>query len=645
LGRIRGVETKQYSLKYERVSTTKKPAQRRKQRPRDFCHWLLRPGANYDTRIQIGSEVDMGNGRVAPVSRPRDSLSRGVAAILALSFVLATGAIASGDTYAGEFVTMNGFDRASMNITNRDSHIDFTIDPLQEHFSVYVPTKYTDDQPYGLLVFVNSDDQLAKLPPGWVDLLEKRKLIFACPLNAGDSAAASRRLCMAAYAAGGAESHWNIDRKRVYVAGFGGGAQIAEHLGFFAPDIFRGSIAIGGADFYKPLPTAESGQGSNNQAGIAAGLTDATQSEIDAAKQNVRFAFVTGEKDSLRNQVRAIAADGFAKEGFQSTAIDVPYYGHEICPPRQLSQAIDFIESVKTIPTTEPTPPAWMAKDPNDWPQILLRNKLVSSDGGVGYAGSSSLFRLPGGVVVLGTAGHVLGDTKIADFSSAFKSWTAYAVDPDGPGVLTPRVAMDVANPPKIDVLVLCPRSQYEDWPSTVLPIRQHPLEIGDKVYLIAVPFNGTTRQNVYPAVIVDREPYGEWDYNVDGTFDHEGMSGAPVMDEYGQLAAINVGHLLDQKIPGKLQLLCIDATDVLRAIKLPADVKPPRGSSESAQLNSSAADLNQEADTALRGAQVFIDNQMYGPAKAKLQTIIKAFPSTSAAKKAQELLSQLPGQ
>src|SRR5208337_4686104 len=41
LGRDRGVETKQYWLKYEQVSTTKSPAQGRKQRPRDFRHGLL----------------------------------------------------------------------------------------------------------------------------------------------------------------------------------------------------------------------------------------------------------------------------------------------------------------------------------------------------------------------------------------------------------------------------------------------------------------------------------------------------------------------------------------------------------------------------------------------------------------------------
>lgn len=581
-------------------------------------------------------------GAFAPVFRRRYSLHRGVAGIFALSSLLAIGAVAWGDTYAGKFATIH-FHEAPAQIPNHDSHIDYTIDPRQEHFLMYVPTRYTDDQPYGLLVFVNSDDDLASMPPGWVDFLEKRKLIFVCPLKAGDSAAASRRLGMAVYAVLCVEGHSNIDRGRVYVAGFGGGALIAEHLGFFAPDIFQGSIAIGDADFYKPLPATASGTGANKNTTIAAGLTDATRAEIDEAKPNFRFTFITGEKDSLRDQIHAVATNGFAKEGFQSTVIDVPYYGHEICPPRQLSRAIDFIENVKTVPTTEPTPPAWMAKDPSDWPQILLLNKLVSSDGGVSYAGSSSLFRLPGGVVVLGTAGHVLGDTKIADFSTAIKSWTAFAVDPNGPGVLMPRVAMDAANPPKTDVLILCPRSQYEDWPSTVLPIRQRPLEIGDAVYLIAEPNNGGTRQNVYRGVIVDREPYGEWDYNVDGTFDHEGMSGAPVMDEYGQLAAINVGHLLDQKIPGKLQLLCIDATDVLRAIKLPADVKPSRESSESAKVNSPAADLKREADAALRGAQVFIDNQMYGPAKTKLQGIIKTYPGTDAAKKAQELLGQLP--
>ena len=47
-GRDRGVETKQYWTKYERVSTTKGPARGRKQRPREFRHGLLGEDAQGD---------------------------------------------------------------------------------------------------------------------------------------------------------------------------------------------------------------------------------------------------------------------------------------------------------------------------------------------------------------------------------------------------------------------------------------------------------------------------------------------------------------------------------------------------------------------------------------------------------------------
>jgi TolA-binding protein len=51
----------------------------------------------------------------------------------------------------------------------------------------------------------------------------------------------------------------------------------------------------------------------------------------------------------------------------------------------------------------------------------------------------------------------------------------------------------------------------------------------------------------------------------------------------------------------------------------------------------------NKQADEALRAVQVYIRSKLYTKARIKLQEIISAYPSTDAAKKAKELLSQLP--
>jgi hypothetical protein len=196
--------------------------------------------------------------------------------------------------------------------------------------------------------------------------------------------------------------------------------------------------------------------------------------------------------------------------------------------------------------------------------------------------------------------------------------------------------------------LVLCSASQSKQWPATVLPMRRTPLEIGDTVYLVAVPFDqARDHQNVYKGTVMSSLDNKQWQYTVDGNFETTGCSGAPVLDEYGQLAAVNLGHMLQQTAPGKRQLTCMAACDVLSAIKLPPDVHPiaaVAADSSSARGADAAPDtINERANAALRRAQLFVDNHINDKARAELQTVIDAYPGTDAAKKARELLAQLP--
>jgi predicted esterase len=570
------------------------------------------------------------------------------AAILATCVALFSGPRhASADSYAGNYVTLS-FDPPKA-IPSHDPHVDYTIDPTVERFFAYVPRQYTDNAGYGLFVFISADSATTNLPTGWIGFLEKRKLIFISPNNAGENVADSRRLGLAIFAALGAEGRWKIDPKRIYAAGFSGGAQIAGKLGFCAPDIFAGSVQICGADFYQKISPIDAKTLPQTQTSPGAGLSDITPDEIAAAKKTFRFAFITGEKDPRGAQIRDIANSGYSPNNFHSTLIDVPGMGHELCSPKWLGQAIDFIENI--APTTQPAPPKWMVKDHALWPQILLTNKVVDRQNGTELLGSGSLVRLPGGVVVEPTAGHLLDGIALKDFATSFKSWSAQPWRSDSGGIAMTRIAMDATNPPKLDALVLCPEAQRIEWPVMVLPVRTQPLEVGDTIYLVAVPHGDTSsRQNVYKGTIVDTiDDDHELIYEIDTSFATTGCSGAPILDDSGQLAAINVGHLNNQDIPGKLHLTCIDATEVLKVIKLPPDVRaaPAPSATPASELTGAGDNANQrvgdKSEQALHIAQTYIDNKMYGPAKRRLQAIIDAYPNTAAAKQAAELLPTLP--
>lgn len=298
--------------------------------------------------------------------------------------------------------------------------------------------------------------------------------------------------------------------------------------------------------------------------------------------------------------------------------------------------------SAAAMSATRPAPPAWIAREPAQWPRILLSNRVVGRDNSFGDSGSSSLVRLPDGVVVLFTARHLLGGARPGDFPSAFKSWTAYATNPSS-GTRMTRTALDPDQPASLDALVLCPASQSGPWPATVLPVRQQPLAVGERVYLVAVP-GGQSRehQQVFKGQLVAQMSNKQFEYDVDGGFDTMGCSGAPVIDEYGQLAAINVGHLLTQTVPGKRQLTCVPAIQVLGAIRLPPDVHPIAVRPTPAAPPATDAP-NTEAERQLKIAKLYVQSGRPKMARPKLEAIIRSFPHDPAAAEAKKLLATFP--
>jgi hypothetical protein len=554
------------------------------------------------------------------------------------------------DDHAGQTVIAN-FGAPPSALVARDPHIDLNFDVAQQQFLMKVPAKYTDATAYGLVVYLGDEDAPQQIPPEWDAVLDQRKLIFVEPQQAGKDVATSRRLGAAVLGAMCVQQHFKIDRHRVFASGYAEGARMAGLLGFYAPDIFVGSVQMCGADFYLPLgqPPSKLLPGESEPYGTL--LSDATPAEIDQAKKSFRFGFITNSDDPHGAQITNIVNSGYAKNGFHCKLFNVPGVDQHVISAERMNEVLDFLEDTKSAaaPTTRPVPPAWMAQDPSEWPEILLSNRLVDANGGIGDSGSASLARLPNGVVVLCTARHLLGDTKLVDFQKAYKSWTAYRSS-QTTGVRMTRVAMDLDQPAAFDALVLCPISQSQSWPGKVLTIRQEPLNVGDTVYLVAVPHgHPRDRQDVFKGIVVDNRPDGQLQYNVDGEFDTMGCSGAPILDEYGQLAAVNVGHLLQQTIPGKRQLLCIAASDVLAAIHLPDDVHAEKEKPVTAPIakstSASPVSSTQTADVALRRAQLCMDNQIFDKAREQLQAIISTYPNTDAAKRASVMLAQIPKQ
>ena len=232
------------------------------------------------------------------------------------------------------------FDPALPQITNAAPGVDYKFDLPAESFEISVPRNYTGRQPFGLFVFMNAGDQMT-LPEGWADLLEKEKLICVLPQKIGNNQPFGRRVGLTFVGLLKTMERYKIDPKRVYTGGMSGGARCSLQLAWLHNDVIAGNIGICGANFYQPVPRVKAISGADY------GVWPVPPDRVAAAKSRTRFAFITGKRDFRYGNILDIYHNGFVKHGFQATLIDQPNMGHELCRPKSLLEAFQFVDGGK----------------------------------------------------------------------------------------------------------------------------------------------------------------------------------------------------------------------------------------------------------------------------------------------------------
>jgi len=220
----------------------------------------------------------------------------------------------------------------------------YTFDLAQEHFWVYVPAGYDGSAPWGLIVYDSPEATQTDLADGWAQVLADDKLLFIAPQNAGNDQPSNRRGGLCVVAALEMMKLYSIDPKRVYAAGFSGGARIASALGFFQSDMFHATIQCSGTDFYKAVPKVAVTDADTAQNPKPYGQLNAQPDEIANARQSVKFTISTGSGDFRERFIQDIYNGGFAADGFQAKLWDVNGMGHEPCSASTLRDMLTFIE-------------------------------------------------------------------------------------------------------------------------------------------------------------------------------------------------------------------------------------------------------------------------------------------------------------
>ncbi len=189
-------------------------------------------------------------------------------------------------------------------------------------WQLYVPDSYDPAAPAGALVYV-SPQRKGGPPRRWNPAIVEKNLIWIGANNAGNRTALGKRMFLAMLGPRVLARFYTLDMSRIYIAGFSGGGKTANMVAAASPELFRGGIYIGGAEFWS---------------------NDNVPPKLDVIRQNYHV-FLTGSNDFNEGLTRRVYAS-FKNAGVEhSELIVVRRMGHELPPPQTFIRAVDYLDS------------------------------------------------------------------------------------------------------------------------------------------------------------------------------------------------------------------------------------------------------------------------------------------------------------
>jgi predicted esterase len=208
-------------------------------------------------------------------------------------------------------------------------------DLKSEKFRVIVPQQYSTNGDWGLLVWISPENE-AHIPESLAAELNAHHLVLVSAYKSGNDRHPLDRFRLALDATCNMCRKYQIDRRRIYVAGFSGGSRIASMLGVAYGDIFTGTLCVCGVNFYRAV---------NSPDGEVYPATYVPDPGAWArARQTGRFVFLTGETDPNRRSTKFQAENGFKRDGFSNVLyLEVPGMGHSVPGASEIRRALDYL--------------------------------------------------------------------------------------------------------------------------------------------------------------------------------------------------------------------------------------------------------------------------------------------------------------
>jgi S1-C subfamily serine protease len=151
------------------------------------------------------------------------------------------------------------------------------------------------------------------------------------------------------------------------------------------------------------------------------------------------------------------------------------------------------------------------------------------------------------GEIFYATAAHLLGinggvkpEIPQSSLNSVLESWIAHPRTLEDSVVYITSLAGAPSNDLNNDWALLCIDQSEGELPSEPLKFRKKRVDVGEKVFLIGVPYSEPNKsQNVYTGIVTAREHNDRFRFDLSPPVDIRGFSGAPIIDSAGYAVGV----------------------------------------------------------------------------------------------------------
>lgn len=213
--------------------------------------------------------------------------------------------------------------------------------PEQEVFKLIVPEDYDGQAPYGVVVYISPSGGQWMMGDPYAAVWARRRLIFVTALNAGNDRNVWHRLGLAIDAVHNLRQAYRLDEQRVYVAGHSGGGYCASQLGLAYGDLFTGTLAMGGLDYFQMIHHPD-----DMFKAWRPGMAPPPAEMLRTARFERRFVLLVGaEDDEVRPKAQSVYKMMRESRFAYVSYMEVPGMGHELPPASSLDQAIGALDA------------------------------------------------------------------------------------------------------------------------------------------------------------------------------------------------------------------------------------------------------------------------------------------------------------